>query len=87
VEDSAEGLSGAIPRGASLYHAYNAALKRVLGKGRGEMSVEELESALAWVGRNRLREHLHLLEGDHRFGWAARQRRDWRPPVGRRVAQ
>jgi hypothetical protein len=85
VEDSAEGLSGAIPRGASLYHAYNAALKRVLGKGRGEMSVEELEAAMAWLGRNRLREHLHLLEGDHRFGWAARQRRDWRPPVGRRA--
>ena len=87
VEDSAEGLSGAIPRGASLYHAYNAALKRVLGKARGEMSVEELEAARAWLGRNRLREHLHLLEGDHRFGWAARQRRDWRPPVGRRAAQ
>ncbi|WP_328702602.1 DEAD/DEAH box helicase [Belnapia mucosa] len=88
VEDAAEGLSGPIPRGAGLYHAYNAALKRALGgKSRSEMSIEELEAAAAWLGRNRLRDHLHLLEGDQRFGWAARQRRDWRPPVGRRVSR
>ncbi|MDN3563936.1 hypothetical protein QWZ14_06035, partial [Paeniroseomonas aquatica] len=33
VEDAAEGVSGAVapPRGAGLYHAYNAALKRALG--------------------------------------------------------
>ncbi len=87
VEDAAEGVGGAIPRGAGLYHAYNAVLKRVLGgKSRSEMSVAELEAAMAWLGRNRLRDHLQLLEGDHRFGWAARQRREWRPPTGRPAA-
>lgn len=84
VEDLAEGGATAPPRGAGLYHAYNAALKRALGgKGRGEMSLAELEAAIAWLGRNRLRDHLHLLEGDHRFGWSARPRGEWRPPVGR----
>ena len=86
VEDAAEGVAGAVspPRGAGLYHAYNAALKRVLGgKARHEMSLAELEAAVEWLGRNRLREHLHLLEGDQRFGWAVRSRRDWAPPVGR----
>jgi hypothetical protein len=86
VEDQAEGMGGAVapPRGAGLYHAYNAALKRALGgKGRGEMSLAELEAAVEWLGRNRLREHLHLLEGDPRFGWAVRSRQGWTPPVGR----
>ena len=86
VEDQAEGMGGAVapPRGAGLYHAYNAALKRALGgKGRGEMSLAELEAAVEWLGRNRLREHLHLLEDDHRFGWRARPRGQWQPPVGR----
>jgi hypothetical protein len=86
VEDAAEGVSGAIspPRGAGLYHAYNAALKRVLGgKARHEMSLAELEAAAEWLGRHRLHEHLHLLEGDQRFGWAVRTRQDWSPPVGR----
>lgn len=86
VEDAAEGVSGAVapPRGAGLYHAYNAALKRALGdKARNEMTLAELEAALEWLGRNRLREHLHLLEGDHRFGWAIRNRQGWTPPVGR----
>lgn len=86
VEDMAEGVAGAVapPRGAGLYHAYNAALKRALGgKGRGEMSLAELAAAVEWLGRNRLREHLHLLEGDHRFGWRARRGPGWRPPVGR----
>ncbi|HYF07676.1 MAG TPA: hypothetical protein VD970_08645 [Acetobacteraceae bacterium] len=86
VEDQAEGAAGAVapPRGAGLHHAYNAALKRALGgKARGEMSLAELEAAIEWLGRNRLRDHLHLLEGDHRFGWGARLRGEWRPPVGR----
>jgi len=86
VEDMAEGVAGAVapPRGAGLYHAYNAALKQALGgKGRGRMSLAELEAAVEWLGRNRLREHLHLLEGDPRFGWRARRTGEWRPPVGR----
>ena len=67
-----------------MYHAYNATLKRVLGdKARNEMTLAEMEAALEWLGRNRLREHLHLLEGDHRFGWATRNRQGWTPPVGR----
>ncbi|RYI80362.1 MAG: restriction endonuclease subunit R, partial [Acetobacteraceae bacterium] len=77
VEDAAKGVSGAVapPRGAGVYHAYNAASKRVMGgKARHEMSLAELEAAAEWLGRNRLREHLHLLEGDHRFGWAVRSR-------------
>ncbi|MDT8266640.1 restriction endonuclease subunit R, partial [Roseomonas sp. DSM 102946] len=72
------------PRGQGTYHAYNAALKRVLGnKGRAEMTLPELEAAVSWLERNRLSDHLHLLAGDHRYDWAARQRQDWRPPVGR----
>lgn len=57
------------------YHAYNAALKRVLGKGRGSMTLSELESAAAWLERNRLSNHLHLLNGDARYDWTRRQRR------------
>jgi superfamily II DNA or RNA helicase len=65
-----------VPRGAAgTHHAYAAALKRVLRKGRAEMSLEELEAAAAWLERNRLFDHLHLLEGDARYGWTARQRR------------
>ncbi|WP_245614893.1 DEAD/DEAH box helicase [Muricoccus aerilatus] len=75
------------PRGTGLFHAYNAVLKRALGgKPRAEMELAELEAALEWLGRNRLRDHLHLLEGDHRYGWAARRRGEWRPPVGRPAA-
>jgi superfamily II DNA or RNA helicase len=86
VEDLAEGAGGAVApgRGNGLYHAYNAALKRATGgKPRTEMTMAELEAAIEWLGRNRLRDHLHLLEGDHRFGWQARPRGEWRPPVGR----
>ncbi len=49
------------------YHAYNAVLKRVLGKGRGEMGLAELEAALAWLGRNRIADHINLLDGDTRY--------------------
>jgi superfamily II DNA or RNA helicase len=77
------------PRGQGSYHAYNAALKRALGgKSRAQMTLAELEAAVAWLERNRIRDYLHLLEGDHRYGWAARRRAGaaWRPPVGRRAA-
>jgi hypothetical protein len=89
VEDMADGVAGAVapPRGAGLYHAYNAVLKRATGgKSRGAMSLAELEAAIAWLGRHRLRDHLRLLDGDHRFGWQARPRGEWHPPVGRAVA-
>lgn len=59
-----------------LYHRYNAVLKRVFGnKGRAEMTLPELEAALSWLERNRLADHLHLLEGDSRYAWTAAKRR------------
>ncbi|MER2269196.1 DEAD/DEAH box helicase [Methylobacterium oxalidis] len=72
VEDEAN-LS--IPRGGNLPHRYNAVLKRVLGTPRGAMTLAELEAALAWLERNRLSDHLHLLDGDARYAWSERQRR------------
>ena len=87
VEDMADGVAHTLVpagRGDGLYHAYNAALKRATGgKSRAEMTLAELEAALEWLGRNRLRDHLHLLDGDHRFGWRARSRGEWKPPAGR----
>ncbi len=72
VEDEAE-LRGR--PGAPLPHRYNAVLKRLFGnKSRAAMTAEELEAALAWLERNRLQDHLHLLEGDSRYAWSARRR-------------
>jgi hypothetical protein len=80
VEDEADLRA---PRSGNLAHRYNAVLKRVLAKGRTEMTIAELEAALAWLERNRLAEHLHLLEGDTRYAWSARQRRPhWLPSRG-----
>ena len=42
-----------------------------------------MEAGVSWLERNRLADHAHLLEGDPRYGWSVRQRRDWNPPVGR----
>jgi hypothetical protein len=64
-----------IARGAGAHHAFSAALKRVMGKARAEMSLAELEATVAWLERNRIADHLHLLKGDGRFAWTARQRR------------
>ena len=87
VEDMAEGIAHTLApagRGDGLYHAYNAALKHATGgKSRAEMTLAELEASVEWLGRNRLRDHLHLLDRDHRFGWRARPRGEWRPPAGR----
>ena len=72
------------PRGDGLYHRYNAILKRRTGnKPRAEMSLAELEAAVSWLERNRLADHADALEGDPRYGWTLRQRREWTPPVGR----
>ncbi|MGI4940545.1 MAG: hypothetical protein ACRYHQ_08285 [Janthinobacterium lividum] len=66
------------------YHAYNAVLRRVLCKGHAEMGSAELEAAVAWLGRNRLRDHLGLLDGDTRHAWDVERRSGgWKPPVGR----
>ena len=70
-------------RGQGGYHRYNAVLKRVLGKSRAAMTLQELEAAVGWLERNRLHDSLHLLEGDARYAWTARQRGEWTPPVGR----
>ncbi len=70
--------------GAGLYHRYNAVLKRVSGdKSRAQMTLSELEATIGWLERNRLSEHLHLLEDDPRYAWSARKRGKWKPPVGR----
>lgn len=62
--------------GAGLYHRYNAVLKRVFGnKARAQMTLSELEAALAWLERNRLSDHVDLVEGDPRYAWTAAQRR------------
>ena len=70
------------PRGQGLYHRYNAVLKRVTGRSRAEMTLAELEAAIGWLERHRLADHVDLLEGDPRYAWTARQRGEWRPPVG-----
>ena len=65
--------------GRGLYHRYNAALKRVTGnKSRARMTMAELEAAIGWLERNRLAEHLHLLDGDPRYAWTAKQQGEWK---------
>ena len=84
VEDEAgrAGLRGA--SGPGLYHRYNAVLKRATGdKSRARMTLAELEAAMGWLERNRLSDHLHLLDDDPRYAWTARKRGKWTPPVGR----
>ena len=69
-------------KGEGAYHRYNAVLKRVLGKSRAAMTLPELEAALGWLERNRLQDSVHLLDGDARYAWTARQRGQWRPRSG-----
>ena len=64
---------GQLGFGTHANHRYNAVLKRVTGKGRREMGAAELEAALGWMERNRLRDHLHLLDGDARYAWDVRR--------------
>ena len=73
VEDGAEERAGQLAFGPHANHRYNAVLKRVTGRGRGEMGAAELEAALGWLERNRIADHLHLLEGDARYAWDARR--------------
>ena len=76
------------PRREGLYHRYNAILKRCTGdKSRARMTLPELEAAVSWLERNRLADHATALDGDPRYGWSVRQRRDWTPPVGRAAAR
>jgi superfamily II DNA or RNA helicase len=69
------------------YHAYNAVVKRVFGKSRAAMTLAELEAVVGWLERNRISDHLHLVEDDPQYRWSSGQRRSDRPwtmPVGRR---
>lgn len=65
----------------SDYHAYNAILKRVMGKSRAAMSLAELEATLGWLERNRLSEHISHLEDDAQYRWS-RTRREGRLRLG-----
>ena len=47
------------------------------------MTLSELEAAIGWLDRNRLSNHLSVLDGDPRYAWLARKRGEWGPPVGR----
>jgi hypothetical protein len=77
VEDQAELR---VPHGRDLYHRYNAVLKRVFGnRGRAEMTLPELEAVLSWLDRNRLSDHLHLIEGDERYAQTTLPRRSADP--------
>jgi hypothetical protein len=62
--------------GAGLYRRYNAVLKRVFAnKARAQMTLSELEAVLAWLERNRLSDHLGILDGDPRYASGTRPRR------------
>lgn len=64
------------------YHAYNAVLKRALGKARAAMTLAELEAAVGWLERNRVADHLGLLNEDQRYAWVAAARRRRRAASG-----
>src|SRR3712207_1747256 len=73
-----------IRRGQGLHNRDNAVLERGLGnKGRGVMTVPELDAALAWLERDRLADHLHLLVNDARYTREARRRSAWWPHASR----
>jgi hypothetical protein len=73
VEDKDAGIRAV--RCGPGYHAYNAALRRVLGKSRAAMTLDELEAAVGWLERNRISDHLHRLARDPQYRWSSRQRR------------
>jgi hypothetical protein len=62
-----------LPRGGN-YHRFNAVLRKVRGKARGEMTIAELEGTLAWLEQNRLSDYLDLLTGDVGHETAIRRR-------------
>jgi superfamily II DNA or RNA helicase len=57
------------------YHAYNAVLKRLLGKARAVMTQAELEAEIGWLERNRIRDHVGLIQDTPHCSWSAQQRR------------
>ena len=73
---------GQLGFGSQANHRYNAVLKRVIGKARAEMSAAEMEAALGWIERNRLADHLDLLDGDPRYAWDVRRNAEGRARRG-----
>jgi hypothetical protein len=65
------------------YHGYNAVLKRLFGKARATMTQAELEAEIGWLERNRISNHLALIQDDPRYGWSTRQRRARAQPAHR----
>jgi hypothetical protein len=65
----------------SDYHAYNAILKRVMGKSRTTMSLAELEATIGWLERNRLSDHVGHLDDDAQYRWS-KTRREGRMRAG-----
>jgi hypothetical protein len=51
------------------------------------MTLAELETAVGWLERNRLRDHLHLIEADPQYRWAERARRAARRAPGAWIAR
>ncbi len=82
IED--ESLLGGISRTASDYHAYNAILRNRFGKPRAEMTLSELEAVVGWLERNRLSDHLHVLENDQQYHHSAARRGHRTPRTARR---
>jgi hypothetical protein len=42
------------------------------------LSIEELEAAVGWLERNRIRDHLGLIEDDAHYRWSSRRQRSAR---------
>jgi hypothetical protein len=47
------------------------------------MTLAKLDAAVGWLERNRLSEHMHLLDDDPCYAWTARKRGKRKPLVGR----
>ncbi|KAA0684146.1 DEAD/DEAH box helicase [Roseomonas genomospecies 6] len=71
IEDQDNNL---VAEGPVSYHTYNAVLKRCMNKARSEMTLSELESAIGWLERNRISDHLHLIADDPQYRWSSRRK-------------
>jgi hypothetical protein len=58
-------------------------LRKIFGKSRAEMTLDELEAVIGWLDRNRIGDHLHLLQDDPQYRWSA-ETRSGRVKMGRR---
>ena len=69
------GPAGAACRRGALPPLQCGSEAGVRQQGPRQDDLPELEAALAWLERNRLSDHLGLLDGDPRYAWTATQRR------------